>query len=85
MTDSQPQSGTQEASGVAVGVRGHGEDSERSTGPLRRPRIRVACINWSHPRAPHAVVYLEGMFDRYFATWSEAIEWVDMTARRFAR
>jgi hypothetical protein len=73
-----------DASGVAGGVRGHGEDSERSTGLLRGPRFRVACINWSHAAAPHAVVYLEGMFDRYFATWAEAIEWADRTARRFA-
>jgi hypothetical protein len=74
-----------DASGVDGGVLGHDEDSERSTGLLRGSRWRVACINWSHADAPHAVVYLEGMFDRYFTTWSEAIEWADMTARRLAR
>jgi hypothetical protein len=41
MTDSQRQSGTQEASGVVGGVRGHGDDSERSTGRLRVWTITV--------------------------------------------
>jgi len=41
---------------------------------------RIACINWSHETAPHAVAYyIEGerLHDRYFPTWAEAVSWVD--------
>lgn len=48
-------------------------------------RWRIACINWSHATAPKAVAYyFEGdkMFDRYFKTWTEAVEWTDEIVRR---
>ena len=28
--------------------------------PAEPVRVKVACINWSHPTAPHAIVYLTG-------------------------
>lgn len=40
------------------------------------PRLKVACINWSHPGAPHALVYMlkhgEAVGGRFFPTWDEA-------------
>lgn len=42
-------------------------------------RVKVACINWSLPDAPHALVYLcdkasnESIAEQYFASWSDAI------------
>ena len=51
-------------------------------------RWKVACINWSHPDAPHAAAYLVGpdgmIFDRYFATHAEAIAFADKHSRRTA-
>jgi len=44
---------------------------------MRVQRWVVACINWSHPDAPHALAYLNtpdgAMHERYFPTWAEAI------------
>lgn len=57
-------------------------------------RIKVACINWSHADAPHALAYVldpaEGIVaERYFDTWPEAIaytsEWQDPTHGRIDR
>lgn len=52
-------------------------------------RWRVACINWSHPTAPHATAYLidiNGLlrYGEYFATHAEAITYADKQARRGA-
>jgi hypothetical protein len=50
---------------------------------------QVACINWSHADAPHAVAYYNDggtiAFTRYFGEWPDAIEWAQRTARRFAK
>lgn len=46
-----------------------------------RPRWRIACINWGYDGFPHALVYLddgiEARYERFFATYSEAWEWLD--------
>ena len=51
-------------------------------------RIKVWCINWTHPDAPHAVVGVlrngELVGDRYFPRWSEAIAYGEDLARRLA-
>lgn len=51
-------------------------------------RFRVACINWSHRDAPHAVAYLmrngEMVADWFFDTHAEAIAFADDRARRSA-
>lgn len=57
-------------------------------------RVKVACINWTHPDAPHALVYVldsaEGIVaERFFDTWAEAITrattWFDRTYGRIDR
>ncbi|WP_461169288.1 hypothetical protein [Arthrobacter sp. Z1-15] len=52
-------------------------------------RWKVACINWGHPTAPHALAYLmtpSGAFGggKYFATHAEAITYANKQARRTA-
>jgi hypothetical protein len=51
-------------------------------GPVR---WKAACINWSHPDAPHGMAYAvrdgEIVADWYFATWSEALTFADQRAR----
>lgn len=45
------------------------------------PRWKVACINWPHRDAPHAVTYLlidgGAEITRYHDTWEDAIAWLD--------
>ena len=48
-------------------------------------RGQVACINWSHPTAPHALAYFRDGFGRaygakYFATWADAMAYVTRAA-----
>jgi len=89
MADSSMSRSAQNATGGAGGEEVPGGSGEALRTPLGDARWKVACINWSHDDAPHACAYLSvngaAGFDRYFATWSEAIEWADKTARRFAR
>ena len=69
-------------------MRGHGEVFEARKKAYSGPRWHIACINWSHPMAPHAVAYFfEGVesFHKYFATWAEAVEWTDATIRSLAK
>lgn len=55
-------------------------------------RWKVACINWSHPDAPHAVSYAlrdgEMVADQFHVTWDDAMEranwWAARTAERSA-
>lgn len=41
-------------------------------------RWKIACINWGHDDAPHALVYLlvdgEARAERYFPAWADAIK-----------
>jgi hypothetical protein len=52
-----------------------------------RGRWKVACINWSHPDAPHAISYLwdgeEMRTERYWPTWADAMAYV--TTRQWPR
>lgn len=52
-------------------------------------RIKVACINWPHPDAPHAMSYLlrdgEVVGEAYHATWDEAMARADEVASRLRR
>lgn len=45
------------------------------------PRWQVACLNWTTPDAPHALVYclVDGTAyaERFFATWGDAVAWCD--------
>ena len=45
---------------------------------MAEPRVKVACINWTRPDAPHAVSYvlIDGMArgDTYHPTWEQAME-----------
>ena len=53
---------------------------------LTRPRI--GCMNWSHPDAPKAVVFVPtrmGEQDAFFDTWAEAIEFANRYARLWQR
>lgn len=47
-------------------------------------RVKVWCINWPHPDAPHAAVHVihkgELGMGAYFATWTEAIDFADRIA-----
>lgn len=57
---------------------------------MRPYRWKVACINWTHPGAPHAIAYSVGddghmIYSRYFPTHAEAIRFADDTARRAHR
>jgi hypothetical protein len=40
-------------------------------------RVKVAVINWGHPDAPHAVIYLlrdgEAEAERFVNTWADAM------------
>ncbi|WP_232676705.1 hypothetical protein [Nocardioides sp. R-C-SC26] len=56
-------------------------------------RWRVACINWTHPDAPHAVAYLAidhpdgtktAEYSAYFTTWTEALGYAVTRARKYA-
>jgi hypothetical protein len=50
------------------------------------PRWVVACINWTHPDAPHAMSYLwdgdEMKGEAYHADWSEAMARVERMQAR---
>jgi hypothetical protein len=74
---------------VAEGAGVAGVASDGRTGARRVSPWHVACINWSHVGAPHAVAYyIDGgsiTYSRYFGEWSDAIEWAQRTARRFAK
>lgn len=43
-------------------------------------RWKIACINWGHDDAPHALAYVwdgsEMTFERYFPRWLDAIRFV---------
>ena len=76
-------------SGVTGGVPVAPEVNGAACEPRRVSSWQVACINWNHADAPHAVAYyIDGgaiAFTRYFGAWSDAIEWADWQARRFTR
>ena len=44
-------------------------------------RFKIACINWGHPDAPHALSYVligsEMAGEAYHATWCEAVQRVE--------
>lgn len=50
------------------------------------PRVKVACINWNLPDAPHAVSYVitgtHAIGDAYHPTWAEAMERANHLAPR---
>lgn len=52
-------------------------------------RVKVACINWSHPDAPHAMAYVlvDGAAEMtfYCATWAQAMERANNIAGRIAK
>lgn len=52
-------------------------------------RWKVACINWTHPDAPHALAYAwdghEIRAERYFPTWPDALAWANHMAPRTNR
>ncbi|UAJ80175.1 hypothetical protein IT072_03765 [Leifsonia sp. ZF2019] len=52
----------------------------------KSPRVKVACINWSHADAPKALSYLlrddEAVAEAYHATWAQAMERANDLARR---
>ena len=49
-------------------------------------RWKVACINWSHPDAPHGLTHLlDGdliVLERFFPTHAEALNFADSFARK---
>lgn len=49
------------------------------------PRVKVACINWSHADAPHALIYLlrngEAVAEQFVDTWADAMALVPRYAR----
>ena len=51
-------------------------------------RVQVSCINWTHPTAPHAAVWVKnaplerGGMSEYFGTYGEAIQYADKLAIR---
>ncbi|TQL46690.1 hypothetical protein FB562_2214 [Homoserinimonas aerilata] len=49
-------------------------------------RVIVACINWNHPDAPHAVSYVlrdgEAIASVYHDTWAEAMHRANELAAR---
>lgn len=51
---------------------------------LEATRVKVGCINWTHPDVPHAVVYLYDGDDAgatsYHDTWVEAMSRADRLA-----
>ena len=54
--------------------------------PDRPVRVKVACINWLTPDAPHAVAYTVNAADGYlmtrsFPTWADAMAFADRLAR----
>ena len=59
--------------------------------PDRAVRVKVACINWSHPDAPHAMTYMvtaagERTHTRACGTWAEAMaraDWLADIIRRY--
>ena len=69
----------------------HGWSVPDTAGTLlmtRTGRVQVACINWSRPDAPRAVVWIEdapfdlGGMSSYFDTFAEAITYADKLAHR---
>lgn len=52
-------------------------------------RVKVACINWSYPDAPHALIYVlrdgEAVADQFTSTWVEAMALVPRYARAINR
>lgn len=56
---------------------------------MKASRWKIACINWSHPDAPHASAYIldprgSMIASWYFPTWHEAVEFVARCLRRAA-
>ncbi len=52
-------------------------------------RIVVACINWPHPDAPHAMTYMlrdgEMIAESFHRTWAEAMVRADNLATAFRK
>ena len=49
-------------------------------------RVKVACINWGHPDAPHAMTCTVNAAGEYllstsFPTWADAMAFADRLAR----
>lgn len=54
--------------------------------PDRPVRVKVACINWLTPDAPHAMACTVNAADEYllthsFPTWADAMAFADRLAR----
>lgn len=53
---------------------------------MKEVRWKIACINWGHPTAPKAMVYMltggEMIYNRCFVTHAQAIDWVTGQAWR---
>lgn len=63
---------------------------EHTTGAVdKSPRVKVACINWSHEDAPKAMSYLlrddEAVATAYHDGWAQAMERANDLARLLHR
>ncbi len=56
--------------------------TDSTTSPTPHIRWKVACINWGHPDAPHAMTYrlrdAELQAEHYWPTWADAVAHIEV-------